>query len=186
MGPSLPLSPPSCLRRGWASPQPASSSLDPASPEKSLQTADRSSPARGWRQEGGERGRLGPKDGIPYHTASRPPVSNQRLPEILDGRHLLRGSQRDTGRRHPTGGRGLGLGTRRAEGACTDWCGWKLRLGSQRGEGAPRPGRARPSSAWLPEPLGQGRHKKQAQLFVLHFCGAPKGWNRAQRRARSI
>ena len=28
LGPSLPLSPPSCLRRGWASPQPASSSLD--------------------------------------------------------------------------------------------------------------------------------------------------------------
>ena len=31
---------------------------------------------------GGERGKLGPKDSIPYHTANRPPVSNQRLPEI--------------------------------------------------------------------------------------------------------
>ena len=39
------------------------------------------------RQEAGEgeRGRLGPRDGSPYHTANRPPVSNQRPPEILDG-----------------------------------------------------------------------------------------------------
>ena len=32
MGPSLPLSPPPCLRRGWAGPQPASSPLDLLSP----------------------------------------------------------------------------------------------------------------------------------------------------------
>ena len=27
--------------------------------------------------EGRGKGKLGPKDGIPYHTANRPPVSNQ-------------------------------------------------------------------------------------------------------------
>ena len=32
-----------------------------------------------------ERGKLSPREGIPYQTASRLPVSNQRLPEILDG-----------------------------------------------------------------------------------------------------
>ena len=42
-------------------------------------------PARGRRQGGGERGKLGPRDGISYQTANRLPVSNQRLPEILDG-----------------------------------------------------------------------------------------------------
>ena len=70
---------------------------------KSSQAADRPSPAGGRRQEGGERGRLGPKDHSPYRTANRPPVSNQRPPEILDGRHPLGGSWRDTGRKHQTG-----------------------------------------------------------------------------------
>ena len=64
---------------------------------------DRPSPAGGRRQGGGERGRLGPKDRLPYHTATRPPVSNQRLPEILDGRHPLGGSLLNTGRTHLTG-----------------------------------------------------------------------------------
>ena len=59
-------------------------------------------------------------------------------------------------------------------------------LGPRRGEGAPHPGRVRPSSFWLPELLGRGRHKKQAQLFVPGFCGTPEGWNHAQHRARSI
>ena len=65
------------------------------------------------------------------------------------------------------------------QGACTlpAWPG--LGLGTQRAEGAPHPGRVRPSSSWLPEPLRRGRHKKQAQLFVLGFCGTPEGWNRA-------
>ena len=54
------------------------------------------------RQGGGERGRLGPKDRIPYRTANRPPVSNQRPPEILDGRHPPGGLQGDTGRMYPT------------------------------------------------------------------------------------
>ena len=87
---------------------------------------------------GGERGKLGPKDGIPYHTANRSSVSNQRLPEILDGRNLLGGSQLNTGRMHPTGAQ-------------------KLRLGLQRGEGALHPGSVYPSGSWLPELLGPGK-----------------------------
>ena len=43
------------------------------------------SPTGGRRQGGGEKGNLSPRDGIPYHIANRLPVSNQRLPEILDG-----------------------------------------------------------------------------------------------------
>ena len=53
-------------------------------------------PAGGRRQGGGERGKLSPRDSIPYQTANRLPVSNQRLPEILDGRHLPGGSQPET------------------------------------------------------------------------------------------
>ena len=34
------------------------------------------SPARGRRQGGGERGKLGPRGGIPYQTANTLPVSN--------------------------------------------------------------------------------------------------------------
>ena len=132
-----------------------------------LACCGRPSPAGGRRQGGGERGRLGPKDRIPYRTANRPPVSNQRPPEILDGRHPPGGSWRDTGRRHPTRPARAGMGTRR-------------------GEGAPHPGRVRRSSSWLPEPLGRGRHKTQAQLFVPCFSGTPEGWNPASRRARSI
>ena len=37
------------------------------------------------RQEGEEKGKLGPRDSVPYQTANRSPVCNQRLPEILDG-----------------------------------------------------------------------------------------------------
>ena len=128
---------------------------------------DRPSPAGGRRQGGRERGRLGPKDRSPYHTASRPPVSNQRLPEILDGQHLPGGSWGDTGRMHLTGAVGTEAGT--AE-----------------GRRRAAPGRLCPSSSWLPELLGRGRHKKQVQLFVPRFCGTPEGWNRAQLRAHSI
>ena len=59
---------------------------------------------------------------------------------------------------------------------------WKLRLGPRRGEGAPHPGRVRTSSSWLPEPLGWGRYKTQAQPSP-RFCGGPENWNRMQRRA---
>ena len=77
--------------------------------------------AGGRRQVGGERGRLGPKDRIPYHTANRPPDLIQRLPEILDGRHPLGGSWLNTGCMHPTGTGwdwGWGCG---GEKACRTW-----------------------------------------------------------------
>ena len=86
---------------------------------------DRSSPAGDWRQGGGERDRLCPKDCSPYCRANRPSVSNQRPPEILDGRHLLGGSWRDTGHRHQTcvgGDWGWGCGGQKArhtQGECT-------------------------------------------------------------------
>ena len=41
----------------------------------------------------GKGGKLGPREGIPYQTANRLPISNQRLPEILDGWHLPGESQ---------------------------------------------------------------------------------------------
>ena len=148
---------------------------------------DQPSPTRGRRQGGGERGRLSPKDHIPYRTANRPPVSNQRLPEILDSRHQLGESWRDTGHRHPTragGDWGWGCGGEKAH--TPDWHGRKLRVQPRRGKGPPHPGIVHPSSSWLPELLGWGRHKTQAQLFVPRFCGRPEGWNCAQRRARSI
>ena len=99
---------------------------------------DQPSPARGRRQGAGERGKLGRKDGTPYHTANTPPVSNQRLPEILDGRHPPGGSWLNSRRTHPTGTGGN-------------------RLGRRRGEGVPHPGRVRPSSSWLPELLRPGK-----------------------------
>ena len=68
-----------------------------------MQATDRPSP-RDWRQGRGERS-------SPYCTANRPPVSNQRPPKILDGRHPPGGSWQDTGRTHPTGaGRDWGWG----------------------------------------------------------------------------
>ena len=118
---------------------------------------------------------MGPKDCIPYHTANRPPVSNQRLSEILDGRHLPGGSRLDTGRTHPTcAGGDWGWGRRGQKAHAPDWCGEKLRLGPWRGEGEPHPGRVRPSSSWLPEPLRRGRHKTQAQHFFRAFLEHPR------------
>ena len=48
----------------------------------------------GPRQEAGGRGKgqTRPQRRHPYQTANRLPVSNQRLPEILDGRHPPGGS----------------------------------------------------------------------------------------------
>ena len=92
--------------------------------QRSQLAADQPSPTGGRRQGVGERGRLGPKDRITYHTANRPPVSNQRPPEILHGRHPLGGSRRDTGRRHPTctgGDWGWGHGEQKAH--TPDWRG---------------------------------------------------------------
>ena len=66
------------------------------------------SPTRGRRQEGGERGKLGPRDITPYQTANRPPVSNQRLPESLAGKVTTRGQlpRTDTRGTHQTGAHG--------------------------------------------------------------------------------
>ena len=101
--------------------------------------ADWPIPTGGRRQRGGERGKFGPREGIPYHTANRPPVSNQRLPEILDGRHLPGGSQL------------------RHKAHAPDWRAQKLWLGPGRGEGAPHLGRAHLSSSWLHELLRPGK-----------------------------
>ena len=97
--------------------------------------ADQPSPAGGRRQWGGERGRLCPKD--PYRTTNGLPVSNQRLPEILDDQRPPAESRRDTGRRHPTGvGGDWGWGCRGEKVQAPDWHRWKLRLGWRRGEGS--------------------------------------------------
>ena len=121
------------------------------------------SPTGNRRQGGGERGKHGPRDGIPYQTANRLPVSNQRLPETLDGWHLLGGSQPEIS--FPEGTQGA-----------PDRCTGKLRLGPWRGWGALHPGGVCPSSSWLPELLGRGRQKTQAQPS-LRLCGGPKNLN---------
>ena len=124
------------------------------------------------RQGGGERGKLGPRDSTPYQTANRLPVSNQRLPEMPDVWHLLGGSRLETSSPEQTQG-------------TLDRCAWTLRLGPWRGWGAPHPGRVRPSSSWLPELLGRGRHKTKAQPSLC-FCGVPENWNRMPLRAHSL
>ena len=104
-----------------------------------------------WRQEAGERGKLGPTDGIPYHIANRPPVSNQRLREILDGRHPTsagRAAAKHKVHAPDRWGRG-GEKARRTRGECA----------------CQAPGRLSCS--------GWGRHKTQAQPS-LRFCGHPK------------
>ena len=107
-------------------------------------------PARPRRRQGAGgrgKGQARPQDRIPYRTASRPPVSNQRPPEILDGRHPPGGSRGDIGRTHPTsagGDWGWGRGGQRAH--APDGCRRKLRLGPRRGEGTPHPGRVHPES----------------------------------------
>ena len=107
-------------------------------------------PRRRLEAGGGERGRLGPKDRSPYRTANRPPVSNQRPPEILDGRHPPGGSRRDTRCRHPTCAGG-------------DW-GWGR--GRQK---APRtPGeRAREAPGCLSGSDGEGTKRRRSFLFRL-------------------
>ena len=114
-----------------------------------------------------------PETSIPYHTANRPPVSNQRFPEILDGQHPPGGSRLEAAPEN------------RHKAQAPDWHTPKLRLGPRRGEGGQHPGRVHPSSSWLPELLGQGRHKTQAQPSP-RFCGEPESWNHTQGGARSI
>ena len=78
-------------------------------------------PAQPWRQEagGGERGKLGPREGTPYQTANRLPVSNQRLPEILDGRHPLGGSRLEASSQEQTQGACTPLARGQTQGSCT-------------------------------------------------------------------
>ena len=132
-------------------------------------------PEAGGRGEGNGAG-SGPKDRIPYRTANRPPVSNQRPPEILDGRHPPGGSQRDTGRTHQTGGDwGWGCGGEKVH--ARDWRGWKLRLGPRRGEGA----RQAPGCLSRSDGEGTKRRCRRVRAFVEH----PRA-RTAQRRARAI
>ena len=79
------------------------------------------SPTKGRRQGEGERGKLGPRAGTLYQTANRPPVSNQRLPEILDGRYPPGGSQLRPAPKN------------RHKAQAPDWCPQKLRLEPWRG-----------------------------------------------------
>ena len=111
----------------------------------------------------GKGGKLGPREGIPYQTANRLPISNQRLPEILDGWHLPGESQLEIApqKRHKE------HWTRHT---------WELRLGLGRGEVALHLGRVCSSSSWLPELLWWGRHKMQAQPSLL-LCGVPENLN---------
>ena len=124
---------------------------------------DRPSPAGDWRQGGGERGRLCPKDHSPDGTANRPPVSNKRPPEILDGRHPPGGSQRDTGCMHLTSAGG-------------DW-GWG------RGGQKVRPTwgeLARQAPGCLSCSVGEGTKSRHSFLF-LAFVEHPRAGTRAAR-----
>ena len=70
--------------KDWANTREALTGCGPAHPPP--ETGARRAPARA------RRGKLDPRKGIPYQTANRLPVSNQRL-EILDGWHPPGGSQ---------------------------------------------------------------------------------------------
>ena len=111
----------------------------------------------GRRQGGGERGKLGPRDGIPYQTANRLPVSNQRLPEILDGWH-------------PQGGSRISF-PEETRGSCAE-----SEAGTAEGIRRTAPGESaliKLLAAWA---APAGRHKTQAQP-CLRLCGVPKNLN---------
>ena len=110
-------------------------------------------PHRRLEAGGRGKGQAQPQGPHLYRTANRPPVSNQRPPEILDGQHPPgRVVARHRVQAPDRQGRGLGLGTWRAEGALHQ-------------------GRVRLSSSWPPEPLGQGRHKTQVQRSLSYIQG---------------
>ena len=125
-------------------------------------------PPGGRRQGVGERGKLSPGGGTPYRAASRPPVSNQRPPEIPDGRHPPGGSQRDPGRTHLTR-------------ACGDW-GW-----GRGGRKARAPGESEPPSSWLMSRSGgEGTKRRRSRVpaFVEHpRAGTPRSAGPAPYRA---
>ena len=132
-------------------------------------------PTGGRRQGGGERGKLGRRDCIPYQTANRLPVSNQRLPEILDGQHPPGGSQLEASSREQT------------QGACTRLAGRSGSWGWDHGGDKVHRTRgecARQAPGCL-SCLGRRRHKTQAQP-TLRFCGVPENWNYTQCMACSI
>ena len=106
-------------------------------------------PAGGRRQGGGERGKLGPRDGIPtkLQTGFQSLTKDFLRFWMVDIRQEGRGSSEQT----------QDAPDRRPHAQ-------KLRLG---------PGRARPSSSWRPELLGRGRHRTQAQPS-LRLCGGPE------------
>ena len=110
-----------------------------------------------------------PEMASPYHTVNRPPVSNQRLPEILDGRHPPGGSWLNTRRMHPTGN--------------WVWGNWGWGRGGEKGHRA-RGECARQAPGCLSF-SGWGRHKTQVQ-WSPRFPGVPENWNRTPRRVRSI
>ena len=113
-----------------------------------------------WRQEAGERDRLGPKDRIPYCIANRPPVSNQRPPEILDGRHLREGRGKTQG---AGGDWGWGLGGQKACRTRGEW--------------------ARQAPGCLSHSDGEGT-KRRPSFLSRAFVEHPRAGT--QRRARSI
>ena len=132
-------------------------------------------PRRRQKAEGGERGRLGPKDRSPHPLQTGLQFLTKDLLRfwVLDSR---REGRSETGRRPPTGAGGDWGWECGGEKAHTpDWHGQKLRLGPRKGEGAPHPGRVSPSSSWLPELLGWGRHKMQAAAFCSVLLWNPRG-----------
>ena len=122
---------------------------------------DQPIPARGRRQGGGERGKLGPRDSIPYQSANRLPVSNQRLLEILDDRHLLGGSRLEASFPEET------------QGARTQLARAETEAGTAEGRRCTAPGESAPVKLLVAELLRWVRHRRQAKLS-LRFCGKPE------------
>ena len=128
-----------------------------------------SSPAWGRRQGADgrqpepERGKLGPREGIPYQTANRFPVSNQRLLRFwtVDTRregHSQRSAPQKRHKVHRTGHA------------------WKLRLGWGGDKSHCTWGECAPQAPGCLSCLDRGRHKTQAQPSLC-LCGVPKNLN---------
>ena len=114
------------------------------------------------------KGQTQPQRGIPYQTANRLPVSNQRLPEILGGWHPPGGSQPEIGSPEETQG-ALDWRARKQAGRGREKsrCTWR-ECASQA-----------PGSLSCSDREGTKRrpnHKTQAQLSLL-LCGVPENLN---------
>ena len=116
---------------------------------------------------GGERGKVSPRDSTPYQTVNRLPASNQRLPEILVGRH-------------PPGGSQLESSSPEQKQGAPDRDSQKLR----RDYGGENMCCTRGECSWLPELLRQGRHKTQPQPN-LSRCGVLEHLNLSRLSLRS-